>query len=426
MKVWWMGAGSLLAALSIVAPAQASNGYYAYGFGTISKGMGGAGVAMPTDTMGTAVNPALMAHVGHRVDLGVSWFKPDRGFTADTPSATPPGVPFIPTGTFEKTDDFFLIPHIGWNRPLDSTSTIGLSIGGNGGMNTEYDLAVFGNFAPPGMTTAPTSIDMAQLFVGLNYAKKLNQEHTIGIAPILAGQRIKVEGLQPFMGLSATPNAVTNNGYDYSYGGGLKVGWYWQPSDQLAIGSSYQSRLYMTRFDHYAGLFAEQGDFDIPPTFQIGLAYKPTPAWTALLDMQKLFFSDIRSVGNSNNLLLTPGSISLGTDNGLGFGWRDMTIYKTGVQWKANDDWTLRSGFSLANQVVPGQQALFNILAPATVTKHVTLGVSRTISANSSIDLSASHALDQRVYGSNPNTPFQTGSLDMKQLEMEVNWSYRF
>lgn len=426
MKVWWVGAGTLVAALALATSAQASNGYYTYGFGTISKGMAGAGVALPTDTMGTAVNPALMAHVGHRLDVGLAWFKPDRGFTADTPSAMPAGVPFIPPGTFEKTDDFFLIPHLGWNRPLDATSTIGVSIGGNGGMNTEYDVAVFGNFAPPGVTTAPTSIDMAQLFVGINYAKQLNKEHTIGVAPVLAAQRIKIEGLQPFAGLSANPNAVTNNGYDYSYGGGLKLGWYWQATDTLSVGSSYQSRLYMTRFDQYAGLLAEQGDFDIPPTFQIGVAYKPTPEWTAALDVQRLFFSDIKSVGNSNDMVLTPGTISLGTDDGLGFGWRDMTIYKAGLQWQANEDWALRSGYSIANQVVPSKQALFNTLAPATITQHVTVGVSRKISERSSIDFAASHALNERVEGTNPNTPFQTGSLHMKQYEMELNWSYRF
>lgn len=426
MKTGWKGVGALLAVMCWVAPAQASNGYYAYGFGTISKGMAGAGVALPTDTMGTAVNPALMAHVGHRLDVGLAWFKPDRGFTADTPTATPAGVPFIPPGTFEKSDDFFLIPHFGWNRPLDSGSTIGVSLGGNGGMNTEYDLPVFGNFAPPGMTTAPTSIDMAQLFVGVNYAKQLNSEHTLGIAPVFAVQRLKVEGLQPFMGLSADPNAVTNNGYDYSYGGGLKLGWYWRATDALSVGSSYQTRLYMTAFDQYAGLLAEQGDFDIPSTFQIGVAYQPTPAWTVLLDVQQLFFSDIHSVGNSNNIALTPGTISLGTNDGLGFGWRDMTIYKAGLQWQANDDWAVRAGYSLANQVVPSQQALFNILAPATITQHVTVGISRKLSEQSSIDFAAAHALHQRVEGSNPNTPFQTGSLQMKQYELELNWSYKF
>ena len=32
----------------------------------------------------------------------------------------------------------------------------------------------------------------------------------------------------------------------------------------------------MSEFDEYAGLFAEQGDFDIPSNWVIGIAIKPT------------------------------------------------------------------------------------------------------------------------------------------------------
>ncbi|MBF0160183.1 MAG: outer membrane protein transport protein [Magnetococcales bacterium] len=427
MRVQPLGFMSLLAITMLSAvPVYASNGYFSHGFGTANKAMAGAGVAVPTDSMATAINPALMAHVGNRMDMGVSVFAPVRGFTADTPSATPPGVPFIPTGTYEKDDDFFLIPHFGWNKMLDSTSSFGVSVGGNGGMNTEYNIPVFGNFAPPGMTTAPTSIDLSQMFVGITYANRITPEHTLGIAPVLAGQRISVKGLQPFMGLSSHPDSVTNNGYNYSYGGGLKLGWYWTPNDIFAVGASYQSRLYMTPFDKYKGLFAEDGDFDIPPVIQFGIAVKPASAWTIALDVQKLMFSDIKSVANSNDVLLIPGTVALGPENGLGFGWKDMTVYKLGVQWQADDDWILRVGYSIANQVVPSKQALFNILAPATVTQHLTLGASWAVNANSSINVAASHAFDKRVYGSNPNTPFQTGSLDMYQNELEFSWSYRF
>jgi long-chain fatty acid transport protein len=425
---------SLISCMVLLVPAllattgHATNGYFATGFGTANKSMAGAGVALPQSSMDTAINPALMLHVGNRMDAGAALFMPVRGFTANQPAAGGGApTPTIPVGTYEKDNDFFLVPHIGWNKMLDNERAIGLSIGGNGGMNTDYNIAVFQNFSSPGNTaTSPTGVDMAQLFIGANYAQKINAQHTLGIAPILSVQRISIEGLQPFKPYSAAPDSVTNNGYDYSYGGGLKLGWYWTPTDTFAVGASYQSRLLMTPFDKYKGLFAESGDFDIPPIIQAGIAFKPLQEVTVAMDVQRIQFSQINAVGNNNGVAMMPGSIILGTNNGLGFGWDDMTIYKLGVQWQANSDWTLRAGYSVANEVIPGQQALFNILAPATVTQHVAVGASWNFDANHSLNLSATHAFDKRINGSNPNTPTQTGSLDMYQNELELSWSYRF
>ena len=75
-----LSAGILLCVFSA---AHATNGYSPTGFGVASKGLAGAGVAFPQDTLAGATNPAGMVFVGDRVDVGVALFGPDRGFTAD-------------------------------------------------------------------------------------------------------------------------------------------------------------------------------------------------------------------------------------------------------------------------------------------------------------------------------------------------------
>ncbi|MBF0146751.1 MAG: outer membrane protein transport protein [Magnetococcales bacterium] len=403
---------------------QASNGYFSHGYGTRNKALAGAGVALPEDAMGIAVNPALMPYVGNRYDVGVGLFMPNRGFTADQPSATPAGVPFIPTGTYESDNDFFLIPHFGYNRMLDAKSSLGLSIGGNGGMNTEYNAAVFGNFAAPGVTTSPTGIDMAQMFMGLSYAREFSPGLTLGLAPVLSVQRIKAQGLEPFQALSIHPDNVTNKGYDYSYGGGVKIGALSQFNDRFSLGLAYQSRLWMSRLKDYNGLLAEEGDFDIPAIVQVGMALKIKPDISFLYDIQHIFFEDVPAIANANGIVLGPNS--LGGDTGLGFGWEDQTIHKFGLEWNASKDWDLRLGFSTANDVLSGTQALFNVLAPATVTEHLTFGFTRKIDQDSSISFAFSHAFNKKVSGTNPNTPFQTGYLEMDQNELEISWSQMF
>ena len=52
----------------------------------------------------------------------------------------------------------------------------------------------------------------------------------------------------------------------------------------------------MGKFDKYSGLFAEQGDFDIPMNFSLGIALTPNSQWTIAADYQRIYYSQIASV----------------------------------------------------------------------------------------------------------------------------------
>lgn len=416
----------LALALSISGSALATNGYWSHGYGPKSKSMAGACVAMAFGAMCAASNPGSLAVAGNRLEFGGSLFAPDRGFTADDNAMSPPYGSIEP-GRYTSAKKMFIIPHFGYNRMLDDSSSFGIAIGANGGLNTYYDTPVFGNFSNPmGVASAPTSIDMKQMFVGLSYSRKLNDEHSIGISPVLAVQTLKVEGLEPFQAFSLHPDKVSNQGTDTSWGGGLKLGWLWQVNERLNIGASYQSRLYMTEFDDYAGLLADQGDFDIPANTDLGFAYKLRPDTTFSFDWQRIEFSKVRAVGNASDLVFMPGSILLGTPDGLGFGWQDINVYKFGVQWEYNHELTFRAGYSYSDEAVPASQALFNILAPAVVKHHYTFGIGKRLSANTELNLSFSYAPNEVLKGTNPNTGPQTGSIEMNQWEMEVGIGIRF
>ena len=341
----------------------------------------------------------------------------------------PRNAPPIPPGRFESSNDLFLIPHFGLNWMLDDVSSLGLTLYGNGGMNTEYQTATFVNFAPPGapaqfQATSPTGVDLMQLFVGFTYSRKAWERHSFGITPIFAVQSFKAEGLQPFRGVSVSPQNVTNNGRDYSYGGGVRIGWLGEFTDWLTVGASLQSQIYMTKFDKYKGLFAENGNFDIPPVYNVGFTAQLNPQWAFAFEVQGILYEEVKSISNKNNFPVTPGS--LGCDDCLGFGWENMTIFKLGLQWDLKPDWTLRLGFSTANQVIPNSQALFNILAPATVTDHIAFGFTKSFGERNELNFAYTHAFNNKVSGTNPNTGTQTGFLEMDQNEFEISWSRKF
>ena len=112
--------------------------------------------------------------------------------------------------------------------------------------------------------------------------------------------------MEPFRQMSLYPDAVSNNGKDWSYGFGVHVGWVGEITDALTLGASYRTKLWMTEFDDYKGLFAEKGDFDIPAMLNLGLSFKVRPDLVLAFDWQRVFYNAIGSVGNSNNVNVTP------------------------------------------------------------------------------------------------------------------------
>ena len=431
--------------LGLLAPvAYATNGYMSHGYGATSKGMAGAGSALPQDTFSIFNNPAGLVRLGRGYDAEMELFSPKREYKANNDFAPPPALS-VPPGTEESENDYFLIPSFGISFPLDDRSTIGLALAGQGGMNTEYDTATFANFAaPPGSplnpdgaftASEPTGVDLAQMALGVTYARELGEiaglgitRHSIGITPIVAVQRFKARGLQPFKALSVSPDNLTNNGYDYSYGAGIRIGWLGSMlNDQLNVGISYQSKLWMTDFDDYEGLFAGGGEFDIPAIFNFGLAFFVTPRLTIVADYKRIYYDDIDALSNTNDVnfgqIISDPDKRLGGDDGLGFGWEDIDVYSVGMQYQVNDKLSLRVGYSDADEPWKDVNTLFNILAPATVEKHASLGATYRIDRRSRISFAFTHAFKNTIQGTSQFTGPQTGYVRMSQNMLQIGYS---
>jgi long-chain fatty acid transport protein len=471
----------------------ASNGYFSFGWGTKSKAMAGVAAALPQDTLVAATNPAGMALIDTSLDLGVAFFSPSaRGYEADNNFSTNamgfPTTGFLTPGEYDSSSDWFLVPSFGYNRVLNDQMTLGVSVFGNGGMNTDYrNRPVWENFAGapnqlaigPGMTpppgtiaapngmlfsmgpdgrpvpvtnpnatpqqgnvnpggifsaTTPTGINLEQLFIEVPFTYKVNGQHSLGIAPVFAVQSFEAKGLEPFRQMSFHPEAVSNNGKDWSYGFGVHVGWVGEITDALTLGASYRSKLWMTEFDDYKGLFAENGDFDIPAMLNLGLSFKVRPDLVLAFDWQRIFYNEIAAVGNSNNVnvmpCMMPGSkpsYCLGGNDGLGFGWKDMDVFKLGARWDYSDKFSFMAGASHASDFTSSDEVLLNIMAPATIQWTFTLGGTYRHSATDSFNLSLAYMPNADFDGNNPSiTGSQTYNLYMEQKDIEISWNHRF
>ena len=420
-------AALMAAGLLAAGDANATNGYFSHAYSIKNKGMAGAGVAAPLDAMVPSLNPAGLTEVGNRLDLGLTVFSPNREYSVSrNPIVGPPYFELM-GGTVESDSNYFFIPSLGWSYQLSDRSAVGVAVYGNGGMNTDYPAMTF--YDPSSSTTG---VDLMQLFIAPTLATEFAYNHSFGFTPIIAAQFFEAKGVNSFAPFSSAPSKLSNNGHDASYGLGARVGYLGKLSDQFSLGLSFQSKIYMDEFDDYAGLFAEQGDFDIPANWTAGIAVKPIPEVTIALDVQRIYYSDVDSIANP--LLMNLMTDGLGTDNGAGFGWEDMTVFKVGLQWARSEQWTYRFGYSYGDQPIPANEVLFNILAPGVIEQHATFGLTYTFANQSELDFSLMYAFSNDVTGINPlanNDPATGGSpqyitLTMDQWEVGVGYSWKF
>ena len=488
-----------VAALLASPLAQATNGYFKIGAGAKNRGMAGAGIAYGQDPMAAAVNPASIAEVGDSVVAGIEIFKPKRKGRVD---ATGMAVPNLGAGPRQGADSeersrasTFVIPSFGITKAWGSDFTLGMSITANGGMNTRYGSANGGNgniyvdaFGPVIGDTSTSSnpqagggpsgfagflelvagvpasvmdpnlqnlynnpnntpalgINFGQVLIAPTLTYKITPNHAIGFGPVIGYETFRAYGLGLFQGFSSDPANTTNNGNDNAWGLGGQIG-YQGHMGMFSFGLMGRSKIYMDEFDDYAGLFAEQGDFDIPATFGGGIAVHFGSKLTIAADVSRILYGDVKAINNKGPtaneffgafvgaLTGNPAAVSnpLGTNNGWGFGWDDVWVYKIGVDYAYSPTWTFRAGFNYAEIPYDDDQALFNVLAPATVEKHATVGFTYLINPSMDVSMTYMHAfrntVDNTYTGSGPFTGFSYGAKEtmyQNAIEAALSWNF--
>ena len=419
---------ALLAAFAIPSVALATDGYFPHGYGMKAKGMGGASTAMAIDAMGGANNPASMVWVGSRLDIGLDLFSPRRSAERSGATAVGPGTVGI-NGSVDSDSTLFFVPEFGYNRMLGADKSVGVTVYGNGGMNTDYPggqipaNTACGGFNP---TPSPTKtynllcgsdklgMNLEQLVVAPTFAMKANKDHSFGASLLLAYQKFRAEGLDGFWQYTqygppgtaanwANNNNLTNRGNDSSFGYGLRLGWMGKVTDTVTLGASYTTKTKMDKFDKYKDLFPGEGYFDMPASLNLGIAVKTTPALTIAADFQRIDYSGIKSIANpstnTGNSTPATGFItgSLGCDSCRGFGWSSVNVFKLGAEYQYKPNLVLRAGYNHTDNPIQGRDVTFNIIAPGVIKDHLTLGFTYALSADSELTMAYMHGFENSV-----------------------------
>jgi long-chain fatty acid transport protein len=359
-----VSAVSLLIGMAVSGQALASNGYFAIGYGTKSKGMGGVGIALPQDTMAPANNPAGGVFVGDRFDIGVNALKTQATVAS----------------TFEvKHDDAFqLIPHLGYNGMLDQYSSIGVSLYANDGIYSRFT-----NFEQT----------LEQGFANFSYAHKIGERSSLGGSILVAMQNYENNNLA-YASEDRTTGVGLKFGWQGYVGGGVSLGATWQPTIRMSDASALSSA---------TGLSSQ---FDIPATWGAGIAWN-LKGFTLAFDYQRINYNDVATLGNP---------ITDPSDPGLE--WDSINVFKLGFQYEFNN-LSIRAGFNHGDSPITETNLDLNALTPVLIQNHITAGLTAKFGQSSELNIALVYGLENTV----SNATFES---TQSQYAAEVSYGVRF
>jgi len=352
---------------------------------------------------------------------------------------------FLPRATSNLGDlelgsraNLFAMPAMGGAYQFNRKVSMGFSAVPYGGGGSRYN-SNFYNAASDSNPDVTLGVNLMVMQMNPTVAYKINRQNSIGASLIFSVQTFRAFGLEYFETFTQSfadsnpVNKLSNNGNDWAYGAGVRLGWMGQfMKKKLSLGAAYSSRVYMTEFNKYTDLFAEQGDLDTPSNVGLGIAYQFTPKLTVGADVTHTFYKDIAAIGNAS-AQQGPGSVypngdekhRLGNDDGLGFGWGDQTVYKIGAVYDYNDKWTFRGGWNYGDSPIDESngEVLMNIVAPAVTRHHLSLGA--TYRPDKRVEWSFSYVHAFRYKQDGPTYIGDTGELEMYQNSFGASFGYK-
>ncbi|MGQ0618673.1 MAG: OmpP1/FadL family transporter [Panacagrimonas sp.] len=427
---WGLLLPSALLALGAAAPVHAGGGYFVLGYGPLAHQSAGTSTAIGMDAFAGSSNPGKLSAVGDRLDLGLLLFMPHRRIERE-------GSDTIYDFSSTSKNTLFFLPEVGYSSRIDDTFTWGVSLYGNGGLNTEYrdDTGVPGTNANPArcgdrpgnffLGCGKLGVDLSQLIVAPTLSWQATPAHSFGVAPLLAFQQISIYGFQAFEGFSESPDAVSNQGYDRAFGAGVRVGWFGRISSWLDLGAAYSSRIYMQDFNEYKGLLADSGSFDVPSNFNVGAALKPLKALVIGADIQRVFWGEVPALQNGVLASLRdPLGSPLGSRTGSGFNWRHSTTYKIAIAYAFTPRLTVRSGYDYSKRLPADRSAdsiSLNLFAPNPL-HHVTAGFSWALSDKTDLQFAYGRYVKGTVRGDSATAGLGVGGTESITPYVDTVW----
>lgn len=297
-------------------------------------GMGSIGVAYPQSALAARYNPATLTEIGNRIDL-VFGLQVPRGRLKIEGSEDP----ILNQSVSLMQCRYFVGMLVGYSKQI--TPKITASFSGDSGIATS-SCSTSRTVHPFGR--GPFSVSNLVGVQEVSVAYKFNNCHSIGFTLPFYLARSKINGAQNSAAASLYPHHVSNKGYCWAFGVGVKVGWFWHITKKFSFGIAYNSCLLASsHFRKYMGASPSKGKFQSPADLWTGIAYNYGRG-TVGFQMHRYFFSQINIFHNP-----VDSPHPLGSTKGPGSGFNDVTVWEVGADYNVTCNLKLRGGFEYVN-----------------------------------------------------------------------------
>lgn len=375
---------SLIFFASVGLLAQA--GHVMQGVGAINMSMGGAATGQPLDISGAIQwNPAALSKFDEnllKLDVGAFFSSPELSSTVplfDMETGMPTGEFF--SGTTEDDRGVSPMPALAmvWGAN-DSRSTFGVSAFGISGFGVTFPENMMNPINNPqengGFGRVESDYGIFQFSV--SWAYDLGGGLSIGLQPNFNYATLE---LMPNPSADPTMAGYPTSDKASTFGYGGQVSLFYDGGDGFSFGLSYKSQQKFSEFEfdntYLDGTTGTSKlDMDYPAIYSAGVGY-------TIGDFDLAF--DFRYVEYEK----TAGFDQAGwnpTGSVKGFGWRDIQILSTGVQYRGINKLPLRVGYTYSSNPIDSSVAFFNIPATAVIANAFQFGMSFEVSDRFQID----------------------------------------
>jgi long-chain fatty acid transport protein len=383
----------LVLALAATPAAYAGDGHTLHGVGAVNSSMGGAGVALPIDTIGgLLLNPALLTQTdGSHFAFSAEYNEAKNSVSS---SIT------LPFGTISgKTDDAgdrSLIPAFGWaHHTPGSNFAYGIGFLGLAGFGVDYPQD------PSNPILSPQPNGFGRVYANYQLLKvptvlawKLSDAFSLGISLNAAYASLTAEPAG-----FATPDCSGPSGpcyfphvnSDSSWGYGAGIGIQYKLSPTWALGASYNSKTTFQSFVWNSSVADPQLptygtgrkirlQLDMPAVAIVGLGWTPTNKLSVALDGKWINYAD-----------------AAGFDDTLGL--KNISVGELGLQYKATDRLALRAGYNHSQIAVPEDRTFVTVEVPAIFKDHYCVGLGYQVTSSLKLDAAYYHVPQNSITG---------------------------
>jgi long-chain fatty acid transport protein len=384
----------LLALTLLATPAVwAGDGHTLHGVGAVNSSMGGAGVALPIDTLGgLLLNPALaVGQDGSHFAFSAEYNEAKNAVESSVQT---------PIGTFsghtDEAGDRALIPAFGFvHHTRGSNFAYGIGFLGLAGFGADYPqdnhnpiLApqpqgfgrVYSNYQ---LLKVPTVLAW-QLSDAFSFGLSLNAARATLTADPAGFASFDCSGPQG-------PCFVPHVNADSAWGYGAGVGIRYKLTQTLALGASYNTKTKFQAFEWNSAVsnpnlptFGQARkiklQLDMPAVAIVGLGWTPTDRLAVALDEKLINYES-----------------TAGFSDVLGF--KNIKVTELGLQYRATDSVTLRGGYNKSQNPIPADRTFFTIETPAIFKTHYCGGIGLKVSDILSLDAAYYHVPQNKITG---------------------------